>query len=82
MRSRSYAGAVSQIITFNEIGKKKLIRIVGMVQRLRQDPKAFPRNPQNADGAEIATPQCVRAVLDSADWEFIDPYCAGQRTWY
>ena len=69
-------GRRQPIITFNEIGKK-VDQIVGMVQRLRQDPKAFPRNPKNADGAEIAT-QCVRAVLDSADWEFIDPYCAGQ----
>jgi hypothetical protein len=64
------------IITFNRIGRK-VDQVVGMVQRIRQDPKAFPRNPKNADGAEIAT-QCVRAVLDSADWEFVDPYCAGQ----
>jgi hypothetical protein len=47
------------------------------VQRLRQDPKAYPRNPQNADGAEIAT-LCIQSVLDSADWEFVDPFCAGQ----
>jgi len=64
------------IVTFNRVGRK-VDQIVGIVQRLRQDPKAFPRNPRNADGADIAT-QCVRAILDGADWEFIDPYCAGQ----
>jgi hypothetical protein len=64
------------IITFNRCARK-VDQIVGLVQRVRQDPKAFPRNPKNADGAEIAT-LCVRSVLDAADWEFVDPYCAGQ----
>jgi hypothetical protein len=64
------------IVTFNRTGRK-IDQIVGIVSRLRQDPKAYPTNPNNADGAEIAT-QCVQAVLQSADWEFLDPYCAGQ----
>ena len=64
------------VITFNRTARK-IDQIVGLVQRMRQDPKAFPRNPRNADGAEIAT-QCVRSVLDGSDWEFLDPYCAGQ----
>lgn len=64
------------IVTFNRIGRK-IDQIVGLVQRMRQDPKAFPRDPNNAEGAEIAT-LCVQAVLDAADWEFVDPYCAGQ----
>jgi hypothetical protein len=64
------------IVTYNSMGRK-IDQIVGLVQRLRQDPKAFPRTPKNADGAEIAT-LCVQAVLDSADWEFVDPFCAGQ----
>src|SRR6516165_3333907 len=64
------------VITFNRTSRK-IDQIVGLVQRMRQDPKAFPRNPRNADGAEIAT-QCVRSVLDGSDWEFLDPYCAGQ----
>src|ERR1700722_11529249 len=55
-------GRRQPIITFNRVGRK-IDQIVGMVQRLRKDPKAFPRNPKNAEGAEIAT-QCVRAVLD------------------
>src|SRR5580765_6412444 len=64
------------IITDNQINRK-IDSVAGLVTRLRQDPKAFPRNPKNADGAEIAT-QAVRAVLDANDWDFIDPYCAGQ----
>jgi hypothetical protein len=64
------------IVTYNRIGRK-IDQIVGVVQRMRNDPKAFPRNPQNSDGAEIAT-LCIQAVLDAGDWEFTDPFCAGQ----
>jgi hypothetical protein len=64
------------IITFNEISTK-LDQAVGLIQRIRQDPKAYPRHPRNADGAELAT-QCVRYVLDGSEWEFLDSYCAGQ----
>src|ERR1700720_3449832 len=45
------------IITFNRVGRK-IDSIVGLIQRLKQDPKAYPNSPKNADGAEIAT-QCV-----------------------
>jgi hypothetical protein len=55
------------IITFNRTGRK-IDQIVGLVMRLRQDPKAYPTNPKNADGAEIAT-QCVRTVLEASDWD-------------
>lgn len=64
------------IITFNRTSRK-IDQIVGLLQRMRQDPKAYPRNPKNADGADIAT-ECVRYACDSNDWEFLDPYCAGQ----
>ena len=64
------------VITFNRTARK-IDQIAGVVGRMRQDPKAFPRNPQNADGAEVAT-QCVRSVLDGSDWEFLDAYCACQ----
>lgn len=64
------------IITFNRTGRK-IDQIIGLVQRLRQDAKAFPRTPDGAAGAEVAT-QCVRTVLDANDWQFLDPYCAGQ----
>jgi hypothetical protein len=64
------------IVTFNRTGRK-IDQIVGLLLRLRQDPKAYPTNPRNADGAEIAT-QCVRTVLEASDWSFLDAYCAGQ----
>jgi hypothetical protein len=64
------------VVTFNRVGRK-IDSIVGLVQRLRQDPKAFPRSPKHADGAEIAT-QAVRAVLSSSHWDYVDPFCAGQ----
>jgi hypothetical protein len=64
------------IITDNQINRK-IDSVAGLVTRLRQDPKAFPRNPKNADGAEIAT-QAVRSVLEASAWKFIDGACATQ----
>lgn len=64
------------IITDNQINRK-IDSVAGLVTRLRQDPKAFPRNPKNADGAEIAT-QAVRAVLEANLWKYIDGACATQ----
>lgn len=57
----------SPIITFNEISKK-INAIVGLTEKLRQDPKAFPRNPRDEEGAEVAG-STVRYVLDANDWK-------------
>ena len=62
--------------TFNRVAPK-IDQIAGLVLRLRQDPKAYPRNPKNADGAEVAT-QCIRYVLDSNQWTYLDNFCATQ----
>jgi hypothetical protein len=64
------------IITFNEVGPK-VDNLVWIAQRFRADPKAYPRTPAHAGGAEIAT-QCIRSVLDGCEWPFLDGYCAGQ----
>ena len=64
------------IVTFNRTGRK-IDSIVGLVQRLKQDPKAYPTSPRHADGAEIAT-QSVRSVLKASHWDYVDPFCAGQ----
>lgn len=64
------------IITDNQINRK-IDSVAGLVTRLRQDPKAYPRNPKNADGAEIAT-QAVRSVLEANQWKFLDGACATQ----
>jgi hypothetical protein len=64
------------IITFNRINRK-VDGITALVQRLRQDPKAFPRSPKNAGGAELAT-QCIRAALDGMDFKYLDFECTKQ----
>ena len=58
------------VITFNRTNRK-IDGIVGLVQRLRQDPKAFPRNPQAQNGADLVT-QTIRAVCDGMDFEYLD----------
>jgi hypothetical protein len=58
------------VITFNRVNRK-VDSIVALVQRLRQDPKAFPRNPQAQGGADVVT-ESVRAVLDGMDFEDLD----------
>jgi hypothetical protein len=57
------------VITSNRIARK-VDAVVGVLERLRQDPKAYPRTPQHADGAEVAT-AALRYVLDNNNWEFL-----------
>lgn len=42
------------VITINRI-KRKVDAMVGIEQRMRADPKAFPRSPQQEEMAEVAT---------------------------
>ena len=42
---------------------------------MKQDPKAYPRTPQDADKAELAT-AIIRYVMDSEDWNSKDPEAA------
>lgn len=51
---------------------KKINGIVGLLERLRQDPKAYPRTPQQEQGAELGT-AIMRYALDQADWEAKSP---------
>jgi hypothetical protein len=55
------------VVTSNRI-VRKIDAVVGLVERLRQDPKAFARTPKHDQGAEIAT-ATLRYVLDSNDWK-------------
>lgn len=50
------------VITVNVISRK-IDGVVGLVERMRQDPKAYPRTPQQQDGADVAT-SAVRYVAD------------------
>jgi hypothetical protein len=54
------------VVTFNRIARK-LNGVVGLIERLKQDPKAYPRTPRNEEGAELAT-AVIRYVLDSNEW--------------
>jgi hypothetical protein len=58
------------IVTFNRVSRK-VDSIVSLAQRLRQEPKAYPRTPQGDGGAEIAT-QGIRTVLDGNQWRNLD----------
>lgn len=53
------------VVTYNRIGRK-IDAIVGLLEKIKQDPKGFPRNPRQTDeaGAELAT-SVVRYVLDT-----------------
>src|SRR5262245_55594530 len=42
------------VVTYNRFGRK-VDGIVGLVERLKQDPKAYPRTPQHQMGADLAT---------------------------
>lgn len=54
------------VATRNRIGRK-IDGVVGVLERMRQDPKAFPRTPQHEDGADLAT-AVIRYVLDQQEW--------------
>lgn len=62
------------IVTYNRISRK-IDGVVGLLERLRQDPKAFPRTPQHEQGADLAT-AVLRYVLDQQDWKAKSPLCA------
>lgn len=54
------------VITFNRV-LRKINGLVGVVQKLRNDPKAFPRTAAHDAGAELAT-AVLRYVLDASRW--------------
>lgn len=57
---------------WNRVGRK-INQIVGVIEKMRTDPKALGRNPQSESGATIAT-QSVRYVLDGNEFKnTIDP---------
>lgn len=59
------------IITYNREARK-MNGVVGLLERLRQEPKAYPRTPQQAQGADIAT-AVLNYALDVNQWRFISP---------
>jgi hypothetical protein len=55
------------VITSNRI-ERKINAVVGIVEKLRQDPKAYARTPEHEQGADVAT-AVMRSALDTNDWK-------------
>jgi hypothetical protein len=55
------------IVTYNRIGRK-IDGVIGLIEKLKQSPKAFPRTPNEEASADLAT-AVVRSVLDEAEWK-------------
>ena len=66
-----------QPVTTNNQIARKINGVVGTLQRLRQDPKAYPRTPKQESGAELAT-GAIRYAMESQEWEAKDGFCAQQ----
>ena len=64
---RILKGRHQPIQVWNRVGRK-INQIVGVVERMRCDPKAEGRNPKSEAGAEVAT-QSVRTVLDASQFK-------------
>ena len=62
------------VITSNRI-VRKVDAVVGLVERLKQDPKAYPRTPNSEQGAEVAT-AVLRYALDHVQWSSKAPRVA------
>lgn len=61
-------------MTFNQIGPK-INGVVGLIEKLRQDPKAYARTPKHEEGAELAT-AVIRYALDEGEWNAKSPIVA------
>ena len=61
-------------MTFNMVGPK-INGVVGLIEKLRQDPKAYARTPKHEEGAELAT-AVIRFSLDEGEWNAKSPIVA------
>jgi hypothetical protein len=62
------------VVTYNHIAPK-INGVIGLIEKLRQAPKAYPRTPKEEEGADLAT-AVIRFVLDEQHWKSISPICA------
>lgn len=58
----------NQPVHTDNVIARKIDGVVGVLERLRQDPKAYPRTPRHEDGADLAT-AVIRYVLDQQEWK-------------
>ncbi|CAB4137584.1 hypothetical protein UFOVP319_45 [uncultured Caudovirales phage] len=61
---------------FNEV-KLSIRGLVGVWEQGKNDPRAWPRNPQDEDSADVAT-KVLRYVKDYAEWDAKRTQCALQ----
>ena len=66
---KTYEDRGQPAVVYNRI-KRKINTIMGILEKLRQDPKAYPRNPTQPaeDGAELAT----KVILYALGWDWND----------
>jgi hypothetical protein len=62
------------VVTDNRI-QPNIDGVVGVVEKLRQDPKAYARTPKHEMGAEVAT-YALNFVLDENRWKDFTPVIA------
>lgn len=62
------------VVTDNRI-QPNIDGVVGVVEKLRQDPKAYARTPKHEQGAEIAT-YALNYALDQNRWKDFTPVIA------
>lgn len=67
---RSILTARKQPVITDNMLKDKLEYLIGLEASSRSDPKAYPRNPQDDDGAEAAT-DAMRYVAENNDLDTI-----------
>ncbi|MBX3583562.1 MAG: hypothetical protein KF810_16880 [Rhizobiaceae bacterium] len=60
--------ARNQPVHTDNVISRKIDGVVGVLERMRQDPKAYPRTPQHEEGADLAT-AVIRYVLDQQEWQ-------------
>jgi hypothetical protein len=51
---------------------RKINGFIGLVERMRQDPKAYPRTEKEGEGAELCT-AALRFVFEQQEWDAISP---------
>ncbi len=61
------------VVTHNRIAPK-INGVVGLIEKLRQAPKAYPRTPKDEQSADLAT-AVVRYVVDEQRFKVLAPFC-------
>jgi hypothetical protein len=72
-QTKTYNKRKQPIVTYNRIAPK-VNGVVGLIEKLRQAPKAYPRTPKEEAGADLAT-AVVRYVVDEQQFKTLSPFC-------